>query len=61
MVKEAVYVPSMVTVRFCFDVVYIELGTASSNLPLEKPARGVEYQTRQNGSKDQEQAENFSR
>lgn len=61
MVKEAVYVPFTITVRFCFDVVYIKLGTASSSLPLEKPVRGMESQTRQNGSRDQEQAENFSR
>lgn len=61
MVKEAVYVPCVVTVRLCFDVVYTELGTASSNLSLEQPARGVESQTRQNGSRKQEQAENLSR
>lgn len=59
MVKEAVYVPCVVTVRFCFDVVYTELGTASSNQPREKPARGVDSQTKQNGSRDQEKAENF--
>lgn len=43
LVKEHVRVPCMVVMRFCFDVVYIELGRASRNLTLEKPARGVEY------------------
>lgn len=58
MVNEHVYVPRMVIVRFCFDVLYIELGTTSRNLPLEKLTRGVEYQTKHNRSRDQGQAEN---
>lgn len=45
----------MVIVRFRFDVVYIELGTASRNLPLEKPAREMEYQTKQTRPRDQGQ------
>lgn len=49
----------MVIVRFCFDVVYIELGTASRNLPLEKPVREGEYQTKQNRLRDQGQVGNF--
>lgn len=46
MVKQHAYVPCMVIVRFRFDVVYIELGTASRNLPLEKQAREVENQAK---------------
>lgn len=58
LVKEHVRVPCMVVMRFCFDVVYIELGRASRNLTLEKPARGVEYWRKQNRSRGQGQAEN---